>query len=324
MGVRKRKDQGDRSELEGSLKGKVAVVAGGSRGAGRGIALALGEAGATVYVAGRTTRGGPPPSDGAPGTIDDTADEVTRRGGRGIAVRTDCTDEASVESLFARVASDGAGVDVLANAVWGAADGMATVDEALAGWGTPFWERSTSEWRRLMDGGARAYYLMSFHAARLMAPRKRGLIVGVTDGFMEGTPESVLDGTAFGDYNGMLLWDLSHVTINRLLAGIAADGRKHGIAAITLMPGFMRTERVESSMTSEAARQQFRYDLSETTEYVGRAVAALAGDAKVLAKSGRIHFVADLAAEYGFTDVDGRVIPRFDPFGVRAKAKKHR
>ena len=315
MGARTRKDQGDRPGLGGSLKGKVAVVAGGSRGAGRGIALALGEAGATVYVAGRTTRGGPPPSDGAPGTIDDTADEVTRRGGRGIAVRTDCADESSVEALFERIAAEGAGVDVLANAVWGAADGMATVDEALAGWGTPFWERSASEWRRLMDGGARAYYLMSFHAARLMAPRKRGLIVGVTDGFMEGTPESVLDGTAFGDYNGMLLWDLSHVTINRLLAGIAA---------ITLMPGFMRTERVESTMTSDEARRQFRYDLSETTEYVGRAVAALAGDPKVLAKSGRIHFVADLAAEYGFTDVDGRVIPRFDPFAVRAKAKKHR
>ncbi len=302
------------------LLGKVAVVAGASRGAGRGIALALGEAGATVYVAGRSTRGGTPPSDGAPGTIEETAEAVTARGGVGIPVRTDCTDESQVAALFERVAAEQPGLDVLANAVWGAADGTANPDEALAGWGTPFWERSPSEWRRMIDGGPRAYYLNALHAARLMARRRRGLIVGVTDGFLEGTPEAVLEGRAYGDYSGMLLWDLSHTTINRLNHAMAADGRKHRIAVVTLMPGFMRTERVERSMTSDEVRRQFRYDLSESVEYIGRAVAALAGDAKVLAKSGRIHFVADLAAEYGFTDIDGRRVPRFDPFGAAAGA----
>ncbi len=309
-----------RAEGGGTSRGLVAVVAGASRGAGRGIALALGDAGATVYVAGRTTRGGPPPSDGAPGTVEDTADEVTRRGGRGIPVRTDCTSESEVKALFDRVGREQGRLDVLACAVWGAADGTAGADEALAGWGTPFWQRRTDEWRRMMDGGPRAYYLTAFHAAALMAKGKRGLIVGVTDGFMEGTPEAVLSGKEAGDYNGMLLYDLSHVAINRLMLGMAADGRKHRIASVTLMPGFMQTERVERSMTSEQVRKQFRYDLSESVEYIGRAVAALAADPKVLSKSGRIHFVADLAEEYGFTDVDGRRIPRFDPFGARKAA----
>lgn len=303
----------------GTLAGKVAVVAGASRGAGRGIALALGEAGATVYVAGRSTRGGTPPSDGAPGTIEDTAESVTARGGVGIAVRTDCTDESQVAALFARVEREQDGLDVLANAVWGASDGTASTNEALAGWGSPFWERSTNEWRRMMDAGPHAYYLTAFHAARLMAKKKRGLIVGVTDGFLEGTPEAVLAGDAAGDYNGMLLYDLSHTTINRLMLGMAADANKTKIAVVTLMPGFMQTERVERSMTSDAVRNQFRYDLSESVEYIGRAVVALAADRHAMKKSGRIHFVADLAAEYGFTDVDGRRIPRFDPFGAAAR-----
>src|SRR5688500_7068480 len=111
-----------------TLKNHVVVVAGASRGAGRGIALALGDAGATVYVAGRTTRGGPSPLDGTGGTIDDTADEVTARGGHGVAVPTDCTDMTSVEALFARVHDECGRVDVLANAVWGMSDGFATMD----------------------------------------------------------------------------------------------------------------------------------------------------------------------------------------------------
>lgn len=298
----------------------VAVVAGASRGAGRGIALALGDAGATVYAVGRTSRAGAPPLDGAPGTVEETAELVTARGGVGIAVRADCTSETEVAAVFERVEREQGHLDLLAMAVWGAADGTRSTEEQLAGWGTPFWERSTDEWRRMMDGGPRAYYLTAFHAMRLMAPRRRGLIVGLTDGMMEGTPDAVLAGKELGGYDGMLLWDLSHVTINRLLLDMSADARKHRIAVVTLMPGFMQTERVARHMTTEAARRQMRYDLSESVEYVGRAVAALAADPKVLAKSGRIHFVADLAAEYGFTDVDGRRVPRFDPFGAAAGA----
>ena len=294
----------------------VAVVMGASRGAGRGIALALGDAGATVYVAGRTTRGGPAPRDGAPGTVDDTADEVTARGGRGLAVPTDATDAAQVARLFERVAAEQDGLDVLANAVWGAADGTASAAEAMAAWGTPFWELPAALWRHQMDGGPTAYFLASREALRLMVPRRRGLIVGVTDGLMEGTPKSVLNGERFGDYAGNLLWDLSHVTINRLMANLATDAKAHRVAVVTLMPGFMQTERVARTMTTEAIRRRFRYDLSESTEYLGRAVAALARDRRVLSKSGRIHFVADLAREYGFTDVDGVQVPRFNPFGA--------
>src|SRR5687768_1364585 len=124
-----------------TLQGTVAVVTGASRGAGRGIALALGEAKATVYVVGRTTRGGTPPKDGAPGTIEDTAEVVTARGGQGIAVRADCTIDADVESLFTRVSKEQGKLDVLANAVWGAADVPQSMDDFLESWSKPFWEQ---------------------------------------------------------------------------------------------------------------------------------------------------------------------------------------
>lgn len=298
-----------------ALTGQVAVVAGASRGAGRGIALALGEAGATVYLAGRTVRGGAQPTDGAPGTIDDTADEVTARGGVAIPVATDCTSEPQVAALFDQVKREHGRLDVLANAVWGAADGTTSTAEAMSGWGKPFWELPTTGWQHQVDAGAKAYYLMSWHAMRLMAPVKRGLITGVTDGILDGVSEGVLAGTECGDYNGMLLYDLSHIVINRLMHGMAIDARKHGVAVVTLMPGFMRTERVERGMTNAKVKKQFRHDLSESVEYIGRAVVALAADTKASRKSGRIHFVADLAAEYGFTDVDGRQVPRFKPYG---------
>lgn len=289
-----------------TLQDRIAVVAGASRGAGRGIALALGEAGATVYVVGRTTRGGTPPADGAPGTIDDTADDVTRRGGVGIPVRADCTREADVAALFDRVAADHGRLDVLANAVWGAADLGQSTDEWLATIGRPFWEQPTSVWDHMMTAGPYAYFLTSAYAARLMARARRGLIVGVTDGLVEGVNPD--------DYNGQLVWDLAHTCINRMMKGMSVECGKQAIAVVTLMPGFMRTERVQMHMTTEKLKRMFRYDLSETPEYLGRAVAALTADRDVMAKTGRVHFVADLAKEYGFTDVDGRTIPRFAPF----------
>lgn len=288
------------------LNGKVAVVAGASRGAGRGIARALGEAGATVYVAGRTTRDGPRPPDGAPGTVEDTAEEVTARGGVGIPVRADCTAEADVAALFERVRREQGRLDVLANAVWGGADGFTSLDEWMAAMNHPFWEQPLSLWQNMMTAGPYAYFLTSCHAARLMAPAKKGLIAGVTDGVLDGAPE--------GEYGGQLVWDLAHACINRMLHAMAAEGKPHNIAVVTLMPGFMQTERVLRSMKTEEVKKMFRFDKSESTEYVGRAVAGLAADAGVLEKTGKIHFVADLAREYGFTDVDGRYIPRFNPF----------
>jgi NAD(P)-dependent dehydrogenase (short-subunit alcohol dehydrogenase family) len=292
--------------MKHTLTGRVAVVAGASRGAGKGIALALGEAGATVYVAARTSRNGPPPADGAPGTIEDTADEIARRGGVGIPVRADCANATDVAALFARVERDHGRVDVAANAVWGMADALPTMDAFMASWRRPFWEQPDRLWEATMAAGPQAYYLVTVHAARSMAKHGGGLIVGVTDGFT-GAPATT-PSDAMG--SAQLLWHLSHQCINLLMRGIANEGRKHKIAAVTLMPGFMRTERVTRLLTTDALNQQFGFEKSESTEYVGRAVVGLATDTAVKKKSGSICFVADLAEEYGFTDVDGRRVPR--------------
>ena len=290
------------------LRGRVAVVAGASRGAGRGIALALGDAGAKVFVAGRTTRESAGRADGLPGTIEATAEEVTARGGEGIAVRADLSADGGVGELFSRVDAEASGVDIVANAVWGAADGNATMSEWMSAMGRPFWDQPAGQWTQMMQAGARAYWAVSVEGARRMAETGSGLIVGVVDGVVSD------DGRTAGEYQGQLLWDLAHVCMLRMLCGMAVEGRSHGISVVPLMPGFMRTEAVEKLLSTDALKKRFGYERSESTEYIGRAVVGLASDPSVLEKSGRVQWVADLAAEYGFTDVDGRRVPRFDPF----------
>ncbi len=167
----------------------------------------------------------------------------------------------------------------------------------------------------MMTAGPCAYYLMSACAIPLMLERG-GLIVGLTDGIVDDGKGTRADEiVSAGAYQGQLLWELSHHCINRLMAWMSVETRKKKIAVVTLMPGFMQTERVLRHMTTDKVKKMFRFDLSESTEYVGRAVAALAADPKVMRHSGRIHFVADLAQKYGFTDVDGRAVLRFRPFG---------
>ena len=288
------------------LKDCVAVVTGASRGAGRGIAVELGAAGATVYVTGRSTRERPADTYGQlmalsdlaalPGSIDDTADEVTRTGGRGIAVRCDHTSEDDVASLFARVEREAGRIDLLVNNAWGGHETFDGVFEA------PFWEHPLSNWDSMFDRGVRNHLLASRCAAPLMVRQKKGLIATTT--FWDR-----------GRYmRGSLFYDLAKASMTRLAFGMAQDLKPHGVASVAVSPGWMRTEFVLAAYKTDEAHWQERPELArtESPHYLGRAIAALAGDPHVIDKSGEVLRVADLAREYGFTDIDGRQVAAFE------------
>jgi NAD(P)-dependent dehydrogenase (short-subunit alcohol dehydrogenase family) len=291
-----------KAESTKTLKDRVAVVAGASRGCGRGLALALADEGATVYVTARSVRGGDPPVDGAPGTIDDTAEEVTRRGGLGIPVRVDYTAADQVEALFKRVKSEHGRLDVVCSAVWGGNERY--TDPA---WKKPFWEQPAGVWDECINPGPRAFWLAARAAAAVMAQQRSGLLVAITEPSIDGAFESQHASLS------QTLWGLAHASINSLVKELSRESRKAGIIVVGLLPGFMRTERVEMHLKrlGEQARKSMRYDLSETTEYAGRAVAALAKDRQAKKLSGQLHYVADLAAKYGFTDADGKRVGNF-------------
>jgi len=291
---------------ERPLKGCVAVVTGGSRGAGRGIAVELGAAGATVYVTGRSTREQPANAYGellalsglstVPGSIDETADEVAQHGGRGIAVRCDHTREEEVVQLFARVQHDEGHLDLLVNNAWGGHESFNGVFDA------PFWEHALAQWDAMFDRGVRNHLLASRCAAPLMVSQRRGLMVTTTfwdrDRYLKGN----------------LFYDLAKAAMNRLAFGMAEELRPHGVASLAVSPGWMRTEFVLVGHKTDEAHWRERPALArtESPRYLGRAVAALAGDQSVMKKSGAVHRVADLAREYGFTDVDGRQVDAFE------------
>lgn len=292
------------------LAGTVAVVTGASRGAGRGIALELGAAGATVYVTGRSTRQAAADTYGSimalsklatmPGTIDDTADAVTAAGGRGIAVRCDHTREDEVRALFERVQRDEGRVDVLVNNAWGGHETFDGVFEA------PFWEHALGHWDSMFDRGVRNHVVASRLAAPLMVARRRGLIATTT--FWDR--ERYLAGNFF--------YDLAKATMNRLAFAIAEELRPHGVASVAVSPGWMRTELVLAGhqATEQTWRDRPALARTESPRYLGRAIAHLAADPDVLAKTGRVLRVADLAREYGFTDIDGRVVEAFELDGT--------
>ncbi len=271
------------------LHDQVAVVAGATRGAGRGIARMLGAAGATVYCTGRSVSGRPA-TPGRPETLEETAELVTAEGGRGIAVRTDHTIEAEVERLFARVRSEAGRLDVLVNDIWGG--------DALTEWGTPFWELSTDKGRRMLERAVHSHIITSRHGAPLMVERDAGLIVEVTDGDTLG-------------YRGNLFYDLAKNAVIRLAYAMAADLHAHRVTALAVTPGFLRSEAVldHFGVTEDNWREAIEKDEyfaeSETPCFVGRAVAALAADPRVGAKSGGLFSSWGLAKEYGFTDIDG-------------------
>jgi NAD(P)-dependent dehydrogenase (short-subunit alcohol dehydrogenase family) len=281
------------------LKGKIAVVAGASRGCGRGIAVALGEQSATVYVTGRSIRGGPLPIDLISGTIEDTAAEVTRRGGVGIPMQIDHTDATQNKNLFDRVQAEQGRLDILACAVWGGNERF--VDPI---WKQPFWNLPGEFWEDFMGAGPQAFWLAARQAARLMFQQGSGLIVAISEPTIEADKLS-------GNVQFDLFEHLPHYALNRLVVSLAPESRKAGITLLGLLPGFMKTERVQVHMQDEALQKLYRYDLAESPEYTGRAVVAIASDPNVIAKSGQLVFVGDAAKEYGFTDIDGRYIGNF-------------
>ena len=254
------------------LEGIIAAVTGASRGAGRGIAAVLGEGGATVYVTARSVRGAPS-APGRPGTIEETAEQVRQRGGTAIPVRCDHTVDADVAGLFDQVRQERGRLDLLVNNAWGGYEQRG--DSASTFFGTPFWEQPLWRWEAMFDAGVRAHFVTSRFAAPLLLVDRRehpGLIVSTI-------------AWAFGAYLGNVLYDTAKAATARLAFGFARDLRPGNVAAVAIAPGHLGA--------------------TETPEYLGRAVAALAGDPHVMKRSGEVLTVGELARDYGFTDIDG-------------------
>ncbi len=272
------------------LQDRVAVVTGATRGTGRGIARMLGAAGATVYCTGRSVKGHPATA-GRPETIEETAEMVTAEGGKGIAVRTDHTVEAEVGRLFDRIRSEQNRLDVLVNDIWGG--------DELTQWGSPFWELDTPQGLRLLERAVHTHIITSRLGAPLMIERNSGLIVEVTDGETMG-------------YRGNLFYDLAKNATIRLGYAMASDLHRHDVTALTVTPGFLRSEAmldgfgVTEENWRDAIAQDPYFAESETPCFLGRGVAALAADPDVASKRGGLYSSGALAKAYGFTDLDGR------------------
>jgi NAD(P)-dependent dehydrogenase (short-subunit alcohol dehydrogenase family) len=272
------------------LADSVALVAGGTRGAGRAIAEELGAAGATVYVTGRSTREGRSEMN-RPETIEETAEEVTARGGRGIPVRVDHTDPAQVAELVRRIEVDQDGrLDLLVNDIWGG--------DWLTNWDVSFWEHDLANGLRMQQTGVHTHVITSWHAVPLMVRRHGGVIVEMTDGVSP-------------DYRGNLFYDLAKASVIRIAMGQAEELREHGVAVVALTPGFLRSEAIldEFGVTEANWRDGIvkdpHFSASETPYFVARAVVALATDPDVLARTGQALSSWGLAKVYGFRDVDG-------------------
>ncbi|MFD5119964.1 SDR family oxidoreductase [Streptomyces sp. NPDC058385] len=275
------------------LDGKVALVAGATRGAGRGIAVELGAAGATVYVTGRTTRARRSEYD-RPETIEDTADLVTAAGGRGVAVPTDHLDPAQVKALVDRIATEQGRLDVLVNDIWGG--------ENLFAWDTPVWEHDLDDGLRLLRLAVETHAITSHHALPLLLRNPGGLVVEVTDGTAEYNRDH---------YRVSFFYDLAKSSVLRMGFALGQELGPRGATALALTPGWLRSEimlghyGVTEENWRDALEQTPHFGISETPFYVGRAVVALAADPEVARWNGQSTSSGALAQVYGFTDVDG-------------------
>jgi NAD(P)-dependent dehydrogenase (short-subunit alcohol dehydrogenase family) len=276
------------------LEGKVALVAGATRGAGRGTAVALGEAGATVYCTGRTTRARRSEYD-RPETIEETAELVTAAGGSGIAMAVDHLEPAEVEALARRVDSESGRLDVLVNDIWGG--------ELLFEWEKPLWEHDLDKGLRLLRLAIDTHLITSHFVLPLLIREPGGLVVEMTDGTREYNAEH---------YRVSAFYDLAKSAVLRLAFAQSVELAPHGGTAVALTPGWLRSEMMlehygvtEANWRDGAAVNPHFAAISESPRFVGRAVAALAADPELPRRNGGSFSSGGLAREYGFTDLDG-------------------
>lgn len=270
-----------------SLSGKVAVVTGASRGIGKGIALALADEGATVYVTGRTLTPGAYP---LPGTIGETALEVARRGGKGIAVQVDHANDDQVAALFEQVSREQGRLDILVNNAFSLPEDLTE--------SKPFWEKPLSNWE-MVDVGVRSNFVAAWHASRIMAPQKSGLIVA-TSGYVGVT---YTYGVVFGTCKS---------AVDRMARDMAIELKAHSVASISMWLGLTFTERAKRNLQQNPAMTAQTVTnplVGSSVEFPGRVIAALAKDPAIMQRTGGTYIAAELALDYGVTDIDGTIPP---------------